>query len=398
MTAVSPRQAYQQALAAGFKEDSAQLQAVERLELCYQQLMACEPTVRGVYLWGPVGRGKTWLMDSFYSSVSAGESEGINVGVSIGLSVPAKRLHFHHFMRWVHQRLFQLTGQPEPLTLLAQELAREARVLCLDELYINDIGDAMLLSRLLQQLFAQGLVLVVTSNQPPEKLYENGFNRERLLPAIAAINQHLQVLSVDGVEDHRLHPGLLQQRFWVDQPQALAAVFAELASAFDQEEDRESKLEQSHQPALRLGHRDIKVVQCCEQILWCKYADLCEQPLSAADFIELCDQFSTILLSEVPQLACTQPLAEQQMVIARGTEDGVSQVAAGDRELPALSRQDDGVRRFIALVDECYDRQIPIYISAAVPLSDLYGQGALAFPFRRTLSRLQAMQLARFGQ
>ncbi|ART81936.1 cell division protein ZapE [Oceanisphaera profunda] len=394
MTAVSPQQAYQQALAAGFKEDSAQLQAVECLELCYQQLMAHEPTVRGVYLWGPVGRGKTWLMDSFYNSV--------NEGMSAGSSVPAKRLHFHHFMRWVHQRLFQLSGQPEPLTLLAQELASEARVLCLDELYINDIGDAMLLSRLLQQLFAQGLVLVVTSNQPPEKLYENGFNRERLLPAIAAINQHLQVLSVAGVEDHRLHPGQLQQRFWVGLPQALAAVFAELAPDFAQEAGNEtahkSRHEKDNQPALRLGHRDIKVVQRSEQVLWCKYADLCEQPLSAADFIELCDQFSTILLSEVPQLACTQSLTEQQVVIARGTEDGVSQVAAGDRELPALSRQDDGVRRFIALVDECYDRQIPIYISAAVPLSDLYGQGALAFPFRRTLSRLQAMQLARFGQ
>ena len=133
---LSPYDAYQQALTKGFKEDAAQFQAVERLERCYQALHSAESTEQkplGVYLWGPVGRGKTWLMDSFYNS----------------LTLPAKRLHFHHFMRWVHKRLFQLTGQVDPLALLARELADEVRVLCFDELYINDIGDAMLLSRLL---------------------------------------------------------------------------------------------------------------------------------------------------------------------------------------------------------------------------------------------------------
>ena len=387
----SPQQAYQKALAAGFKADPAQVKAVASLELCYQQLLAGE-AVRGVYLWGPVGRGKTWLMDSFYQALikTSGSSGLEQGGLTQEVKISVKRLHFHHFMRWVHQRLFQLTGQPEPLTLLAQELSREYNVLCLDELFINDIGDAMLLSRLLQQLFDQGLVLVVTSNQPPEKLYENGFNRERLLPAIAAINQQLQVLSMDGKFDHRLHPGQLQQRFWVNDPQALAAVFNELVPDFRHKFGHQASDEIEQ---LRLGHRDIKLLRRSARVLWCRYADLCEQPLSAADFIELCDQFSAILLSDVPQLACSSKLA----AIARGTEDGVNQVAAGDRVLPALSRQDDGVRRFIALVDECYDRQIPIYLSAAVPLLELYGQGALAFPFRRTLSRLQAMQLARFG-
>ena len=370
MSALSPYFAYQQALDAGFKDDAAQLRAVECLEHCYRQLEAGEAEISGVYLWGPVGRGKTWLMDHFYQSLTS------------GLSVTARRLHFHHFMRWVHRRLFQLTGQEDPLAVLAQELASESRVLCLDELFINDIGDVMLLSRLLQQLFEQGVILVTTSNQPPEKLYENGFNRERLLPAIAAMNRHMQVLSVDGKQDHRLHPGQRQPRFWVQDPQALATVFSELAP------------EAGHDKPLLLGHRHIQVVRRSKRVLWCRYADLCEQPLAAPDFIELCDEFSHILLSEVPKLTG----AARQNGIARGTEDGVAQVAAGDRVLPALSRQDDGVRRFIALVDECYDRHIPLYLSAAVPLNELYTEGALAFPFRRTLSRLHEMQLQRFGQ
>ncbi|WP_417614058.1 cell division protein ZapE [Oceanisphaera sp.] len=370
MSALSPYFAYQQALNAGFKDDAAQQRAVECLEHCYRQLEAGEAVISGVYLWGPVGRGKTWLMDHFYQSLTR------------GLSVPARRLHFHHFMRWVHKRLFQLTGQEDPLAVLAQELASEARVLCLDELFINDIGDVMLLSRLLQQLFEKGVILVTTSNQPPEKLYENGFNRERLLPAIAAMNRHMQVLSVDGKQDHRLHPGQRQPRFWIQDPQALAAVFSELAP------------EGGHDEPLLLGHKHIQVVRRSKQVLWCRYADLCEQPLAAPDFIELCDAFSHILLSEVPKLTGSA----RQNGIARGTEDGVAQVVAGDRQFPALSRQDDGVRRFIALVDECYDRHIPLYLSAAVPLNELYSEGALAFPFRRTLSRLHEMQLQRFGQ
>ncbi|MGO1247115.1 MAG: cell division protein ZapE [Oceanisphaera sp.] len=370
MSELSPYFAYQKALSAGFKEDVAQLKAVACLEHCYQQLKSGDASVSGVYLWGPVGRGKTWLMDCFYQSLTS------------DLALSPQRMHFHHFMRWVHKRLFQLTGQADPLTLLAQELASKTKVLCLDELFISDIGDVMLLSRLLQQLFKQGLILVVTSNQPPEKLYENGFNRERLLPAIAAINRHMRVLNINGREDHRLHPGQPLCRFWINDPQSLATAFAALA------------LDPAHTQALSLGHRDIQVIQRTKQLLWCRYSDLCEQPLAAADFIKLCDSYSTIFLSEVPNLTGSK----QQKAIARGTEDGVTQVTAGDRELPALSRQDDGVRRFIALVDECYDRQIPLYLSAEVPLDELYSHGALAFPFRRTLSRLQEMQLQRFGQ
>ncbi len=366
--APSPEQAYQRALTAGFQTDIAQQAAVASLERCYQELKNNLAKPKGVYLYGPVGRGKTWLMDRFYES----------------LTVPARRQHFHHFMRWVHRRLFQLTGQAEPLTLLAQELAREVRVLCFDELFVNDIGDAILISGLLQELFAQGLVLVATSNQHPDQLYENGFNRERLLPALAAIKKHMQVVSVDGGQDHRLHPGKAHQRYWVQQPAVLEGVFKDLM---------EQAGEQAcvHQELL-LGHQQIALIKRTEHILWCNYHALCEQPLAAVDFIELCDQFTHILLEQVPKLTG----AAQANAIARGTEDGVVQVVAGDRVLPLLSRQDDGVRRFIALVDECYDRNVPLYINAAVALEELYTEGALAFPFRRALSRLQEMQLQRF--
>lgn len=366
--ALSPAQAYEQALAHGFQTDAAQHAAVASLERCYQQLENNTGKPQGVYLYGPVGRGKTWLMDRFYAS----------------LTIPARRQHFHHFMRWVHQRLFQLTGQENPLSLLAQELANEVRVLCFDELFVSDIGDAILISGLLQELFVQGLVLVATSNQHPDELYENGFNRERLLPAIAALKQHLQVINVDGGQDHRLHPGKAYQRYWVQQPNALKQVFNSLTEQVGEQANRPQQLV--------LGHRNIAVIKRTEHILWCNYHDLCEQPLAAADFIELCDQFNYILLDQVPKLTA----AAQENAIARGTEDGVVQVVAGDRVLPLLSRHDDGVRRFIALVDECYDRNVPLYINAAVALTELYTEGALSFPFQRTLSRLQEMQLQRF--
>ncbi|OYD25716.1 cell division protein ZapE [Oceanimonas baumannii] len=367
MTVLSPHSAYLAALESGFTDDDAQRHAIEWLECCYRSLLANEAVVQGVYLWGPVGRGKTWLMDRFFYSLQS-------AGVS------ARRLHFHHFMQQLHRRLFQLTGTEDPLKQLAQELSSEIRVLCLDELFVSDIGDAMLLGRLLQHLFEQGLVLVATSNQHPEGLYESGFNREQFLPAVASMIRHMRVVAVHGREDHRLHPGLQHQRYWINDPGALAGVFGQLAGAGKETTQ------------FMLGNRLIPLLGCSEQVLWCRYADLCEQPLAAQDFIVLCDRFDYILLSEVPRISCSS----RQVPIARGTEDGSTQVAAGDRMLPVLSRQDDGGRRFIALVDECYDRGIPLYIEAAVPMDELYTDGALAFAFRRTLSRLKEMQLARF--
>ncbi|MBB3103157.1 cell division protein ZapE [Azomonas macrocytogenes] len=375
MTTLPPLLAYERSVeSSGYYQDESQRQAAERLQSCYEQLQqatsATQP-VTGVYLWGPVGRGKTWLMDLFYQS----------------LQLPARRQHFHHFMQWVHQRLFELTGTADPLAALAKELHQDIRVLCFDELFVNDIGDAIILGRLFEVMFEQGVVVVATSNQPPEQLYSDGFNRERFLPAIAALNRHMQVVKVDGGEDHRLHPGLPQQRYWVRQAGQAAS---SLSGVFDQ---LNAGKPFSTEP-IWIGSRSIHVVQHSDTVVWCRYAELCEKPLAALDFIGLCDRFTAILLSEVPQLGA-EPNGKP---LARGTEDGVERVVAGDRQQLQLSRSDDGTRRFIALVDECYDRKIPLYIEAEVPLEALYTQGYLSFPFRRTLSRLKEMQLERFAR
>ncbi|MCG8295586.1 cell division protein ZapE [Pseudomonas entomophila] len=366
---MTPESLYQQALGEqDYVPDPAQATAVVALQACFDALRTGKPT-QGLYLWGPVGRGKTWLMDLFHRC----------------LEMPARRQHFHHFMAWVHQRLFQLNGTADPLKALARELAREIRVLCFDELFVSDIGDAIILGRLFQVLFDQGVVIVATSNQPPEQLYRDGFNRERFLPAIAAIERHMRVLVVAGEQDHRLHPGAQHQRYWITEPgrpSALAAVFRQLSGEDDGDD----------QP-LHLGSRQIHVVRRSTQAIWCRFSDLCEQPLAAMDFMALCDRFPAILVSGIPALGGVQQAGR----IARGTEDGAARVEAGDRTLPTLAPKDDSVRRFIALVDESYDRRVALYLEAEVPLEALYTQGYLAFPYQRTLSRLREMQLQRFA-
>ncbi len=367
-TFASPMAAYHHALEQrGFTADPAQRHAVQALQQCFEALQG-RGRVNGVYLWGPVGRGKTWLMDQFHQC----------------LQLPARRQHFHHFMSWVHQRLFQLTGTSDPLQALARQLGEEIRVLCFDEFFVSDIGDAIILGRLLEVMFDAGVVVVATSNQPPRQLYSDGFNRQRFIPAIAAIERCMQVVSVAGEQDHRLHPGQGVQRYFVrvaGEPSALSGVFRQLAGSAPTQGD-----------SLAVGHRSINVVHASATVLWCLYADLCEAPLAAMDFMALCDRFGAILLGEVPDLSARQRTAK----IARGTEDGAQLVEAGDRVLPELSVHDDSVRRFIALVDECYDRKVPLYLEAQVPLEALYTQGYLSFPFRRTLSRLREMQLQRF--
>ncbi|MDZ3992840.1 cell division protein ZapE [Pseudomonas sp. Teo4] len=364
-----PQTLYQQALNDhGYVPDPAQAQAAVALQACFESLRQGQ-RAQGIYLWGPVGRGKTWLMDLFHRC----------------LQVPARRQHFHHFMAWVHQRLFQLNGTADPLHALARELATQIRVLCFDELFVSDIGDAIILGRLFQVLFDQGVVIVATSNQPPDQLYRDGFNRERFLPAIAAIQRHMQVLSVAGEQDHRLHPGAARQRYWV----AEAGGSSALVQVFDQLSPDDPGTDQP----LTLGSRQIAVVRRSDRAIWCRFADLCEQPLAAMDFMALCDRFSAILVEGIPALGGEQRAGR----IARGTEDGAARVEAGDRELPMLSPKDDAVRRFIALVDECYDRRVALYLEAQVPLEALYTQGYLAFPYQRTLSRLREMQLQRFA-
>ncbi|PAU78511.1 cell division protein ZapE [Halomonas salipaludis] len=363
---LSPRQAYDDALVRlDFAADAAQAHAADVLEACYRALHDDGSRPQGVYLWGPVGRGKTWLMDRFHDA----------------LAVPARRQHFHHFMRWVHRRQFQLSGTPDPLTVMAHELSDEVAVLCLDELFVSDIADAMLLGRLMQALFDAGVVLVTTSNQPPNQLYAEGYNRERFLPAIAAIERHLQVVAMDGGCDHREHPGRAEPRYWVRAPQRLAQVFAQLSEG-----------QAACREPLDLDGRMIEVEGRSEAALWCRYAQLCEQPLGALDFISLCDRFRHILVGGVPAMggAAGTPLEEAKI-------EDLGPDTAGGGARRGFSWQDDGARRFIALVDECYDRGVPLYIEAQVPIEELYAQGELSFAFRRVASRLKEMQLARFG-
>lgn len=362
---LTPTSLYQQALAQGFVADSFQAAAVEQLQQTFTAVQAQQPT-KGVYLWGPVGRGKTWLMDSFFSCLQH-------------QNIPALRQHFHHFMRWLHKRLFQLTGTANPLQEVADELAASVRVLCFDEFFINDIGDAMLLGPLLQALIARNLVILITSNEEPLKLYPDCFQRERLVPMLEDLAHNLAVIHLAGKQDHRTQGEATVQRYWVvaeGQPSQLNQVFEQLTG------------QKAQTGQLELNQRQLQVLGQHPAAIWCDYASLCEAPWAAQDYIDLGQKFSALLISAVPAL--TAP--EEEAKIARGTEDAAQRVVAGDRPLAPLSRKDNGVRRFIALIDECYEQRLPVYIEAAVELERLYLAGTLLFPFQRTLSRLQAMQ------
>ncbi len=365
----SPLDAYHDARQhLGFVADPAQEYALEQLQHCFLRVHDNTTSARGVYLFGPVGRGKTWLMDAFFRH----------------LRVPARRQHFHHFMRWVHQRLFALQGSPDPLRTVAAELRTEIAVLCFDELFVNDIGDAILLGRLFQLLFDHGIVIVCTSNSTPDELYLNGFNRDRFEPAIAAIKTHMQIVGLGAGMDHRLHSDTPYPRYWLHStPSPLWHAFRQQAPTHD-----------ATSCVLRVNGQTLTVLAHSPTAVLCTFEALCEQPFAAADFIALCDRFSTIFLHHVPRLGGMMQAAR----IARGTEDAVTQVHTGDRHLPTLARHDDSVRRFIALVDECYDRRIPLFIEAEVPLDQLYTEGYLLAPFQRTLSRLREMQWQRYGR
>lgn len=376
----TPQQLYQQALSQGFVEDPAQLLGVTALNNCFNQLVAGQPT-QGVYLWGQVGRGKTWLMNAMHLSLEAN-------------GIASRRQHFHHFMRWLHKELFQLMGTENPLQQLAAQLADEIQVLCFDEVFINDIGDALLLGPLFTALFDLGVVLIATSNQAPLSLYDQGFNRERVLPALENLASKVEVVHLDGQQDHRLHGTANSPKYWV-----VSNVNKTTASSSNNSPLKELFIElasEAPQPmSIQLNSRSLEVLGQNKDagVIYCSFDQLCGGNYTAADYIELCQIYPHILLANVPQLGAQ---AEEQQ-IARGTEDAASQVHAGDRQLMAISKLDNSVRRFIALVDECYEQGVPLYIEAAVPLAELYTQGALLFPFQRTYSRLQEMQKSGFG-
>lgn len=348
MTTVStPLERYEALLASGeFRPDSEQRKAVEAFEALYQRLQEQPPRrwwrpgktdpVKGLYLWGGVGRGKTKLMDLFYESLPFDQK---------------LRVHFHRFMARVHEELRQRSQEADPLPDIARGWANQFRVLCFDEFFVSDIADAMLLSGILRSLFDRGVTLVATSNIPPPELYKGGLQRARFLPAIEMIQRHTQVMAIGGDTDFRLR--LLQRSALYAHPndetaeQLLADCFERISADCDL-----SRL-------LRVNERDLLARRRGDGVVWFEFSELCERPRSTLDYIEIARAFNTVLLSNVPAMTVDTP---------------------------------DSARRFINLVDEFYDRNVKLIISAEVPIDRLYSGDRLAFEFDRTRSRLTEMQ------
>lgn len=352
---LTPLERYQQDLKReDFTADQAQLQAVNRLQRVYDDLMTrhkrnergsnflrrmsfrnSEP-VQGLYMWGGVGRGKTYLMDVFYDSLPFDNKI---------------RTHFHRFMRDVHHELTALSGEKNPLKLVAANIAKKAQVICFDEFFVSDISDAMILAGLFEELFRREIVLIATSNIEPDGLYKDGLQRARFLPAIAMLKQRSEVLNVDGGTDYRLRA--LEQAELYHSPlddtahESLAASFLSLAP---DEIEYDTKIE--------IEGRYIDVHALGDDIVWFEFEAICDGPRSQHDYIEIAKEYHAVLVANVP----------------------------------VFTSKDDQARRFINLVDEFYDRRVKLIVSAAAGIDSLYEKGRLSFEFERTQSRLLEMQ------
>ena len=338
----------------GYTADPAQLRAVDSLERCEREwadykarrsnaltkLVMRPPIPRGVYMYGGVGRGKSFLMDCFFNAVPLQRKT---------------RLHFHEFMREVHRELADLQGTVNPLQVLGERMARRYRLICFDEFHVADITDAMILHRLLAALFENRVSIVTTSNFKPDDLYPNGLHRDRILPAIELLKEKLEVISVDNGTDYRqvtlIQVGLYQTPLDAAAEAAMADAFNRLAEARDEP------------PLLNIEHRELRARRRAGGIVWFDFKELCGGPRSQNDYLELASQFHTVLLSGVPQMA---------------------------------PRNASEARRFTWLVDVLYDRRVKLIISAAVEPELLYTEGPLAHEFPRTVSRLREMQSAEF--
>jgi cell division protein ZapE len=340
----------------GFQSDPAQLAALARLEELRERLIAAHarrrriwrrwrasesPPERGLYLWGAVGRGKTWLMDLFFRSLPFPE---------------ARRTHFHRFMQEVHTALKETRNLENPLAHVAERIARDTRVLCFDELAVSDIADAMILGGLLAALASRRVCLVATSNVHPRDLYKGGLQRERFLPAIELIERSTEVLEVAGATDYRLRrltdAGTYLRSGEPETAQRLAQLFQALGG--------ESAASGG---TIQIEGRLIPVVRCSDGVVWFEFPALCAGPRSASDYIEIAREFGSVILAGVPVFD---------------------------------SSREDEARRFIALVDELYDHNVNLIVSAAAAPAELYRGERLALAFRRTASRLIEMQSAEY--
>jgi cell division protein ZapE len=381
----SPIEVYRSQLGAELVDDPSQQTALRALDTLYDDLttlkVASDSTLKGLYLWGDVGRGKTYLMDIFYDCLP---DEG------------KIRLHFHRFMARIHQSLNKLSGQQNPLELIAQDLSKTYRVLCFDEFFVSDIADAMILAGLFECLFKQGVVLVATSNTPIERLYENGLARHKFLPCITLLQQHTQTVHLNGKLDHRLKLINTQLNSPTIEASSLKigvkskidfeAIFAGLTHAMSPHD--------VNTRSVTVCNREIPVIRATQaggpnSAVWFDFTALCDGHRSQLDYMEIANHFNTVILSDVPYLGGEI----RGWIKARGTEDGIGDnqaTSTGERTVTYAS-SDNSARRFISLIDELYDQNVSLYLSTDVPLAELYTEGALSFEFRRTYSRLMEM-------
>ncbi len=334
----------------GYKADHAQLAAVTRLQRFYDDWVAFKgkrsnvvkklitrPAVpRGVYLWGGVGRGKSFLMDSFFGTVPVQRKT---------------RLHFHEFMRSVHRQLDEVKGMQDPLDEVARRISKKYRLICFDEFHVSDVADAMILYRLLFKLFENGTTFVMTSNYEPSTLYPDGLHRDRILPAIELIKEKLDILNVDAGIDYRLRT--LEQVQIYHSPLGEAADAA-LEQTFSQLSDTPPM-----DPVLHIEHRELKSKKRSGSVVWFDFQTLCGGPRSQNDYLELASRFHSVILSDVPRMS---------------------------------PRQASEARRFTWLVDVFYDHKVKLIMSAACPPEELYTEGPMANEFHRTVSRILEMQ------
>ena len=342
---------YQHALSQrGFKPDDAQQHAVDRLQRAYEEwvhfksqrsssfkrLINRPDVPRGVYLWGGVGRGKSFLMDSFYSVVPV---------------VRKTRLHFHEFMRGVHRQLDDLKGVADPLDEVARRIARKYRLICFDEFHVSDIADAMILYNLLTALFNNGVSFVMTSNYDPDRLYPDGLHRDRMLPTIALLKDKLDVINVDAGIDYRKRALEQVEAYYTPlgaaSDKALRDAYTAVAETADED------------PIVHIEHREIRSLRRAGGIIWFDFHTLCGGPRSQNDYLEIASRFHTVILSGVPAMSASQS---------------------------------SEARRFTWLIDVFYDHKVKLLMSAEVEPEALYTQGQMANEFHRTVSRIIEMQ------
>ena len=352
---MSVRQIYEAALKErGYTTDPAQQRAIDALERCasewavYKQrrsnsvkkLFVNPDIPRGVYMFGGVGRGKSFLMDCFFNAVPIRRKT---------------RLHFHEFMREVHRELRGMQGTVNPLTVLGQRMAKRYKLICFDEFHVADVTDAMILHRLLDALFQAGVGFVTTSNFHPDGLYPDGLHRDRILPAIELLKSNLEVINVDDGTDYRQRTLAQVELYHCPLGQAadeaMENTFERLSEASDES------------PVMQIESRQIPALRRAGGLIWFDFKTLCGGPRSQNDYLEIASQFHTVMLSNVPQMAV---------------------------------RQASEARRFTWLIDVLYDRRVQLIMSAAVSPENLYTDGPMSHEFPRTVSRLSEMQSAEF--